>query len=307
MSTKSEIEEMPKGLSSEELDAMTTDESVDDNTDLGSEKAKNLAEEALDATESPPAEEPAEEKEEPAKESTEEIEPELTEDEKQLKAKDSKIASLKHEKQEIAIEKAKLEGRLEAQAEMRQKVEEPEKSPLEIAEEAYIKEFGELPEGGLPMTGKLYREQATFDSKQTAAKTAVKTKEQTDSALVQAAETLQEGDFSAEKKGKGLDWKSVAKIGDKYLTAGDELDLQNIQNKRGNAAVLKEAYKIMVRRILIANNEDSEALKAAITKSQTKPKKKKTDIDALITEGEEKGEAETETHNTKIVDFIFAP
>ena len=301
---KSEITNLPEGMSSEELDKLTTGEEVE---------SPELAQEALDATEEPsPVEEPAEEKE-AEKPPEKEAEEELSETEKQLRAKDAKIASLKHEQQEAAIETARLEGQLEAQKSV--KTEEAPKSPLDIAEAAYIAENGNLE--GFAMTGELYRQQTTFDDKQVADKSVTEKKEQANATLIGAAESLQEGDLSVDKMGQGLDLQTVAKYGDKYLTRGDRIDLQDIQARRGTATALKEAYHIMIRRVLAANNEDSQVLQSAMDtkgkkpakagKSQTEPKKP-IDIDALTTEGEgaETGEAEAETHSKRLTDFVFS-
>ncbi len=304
---KSEIMEMPEGKSSQEIDdIMMEGEDVEEINQPTEPKVKDDSPEALDATEPSPAEEPAEEKPE-AK--AEEEKPELSEDQKQLQAKDSKIASLKHEHRDMELENARLQGELETRKSMQVKAEEPVKSPLEIAEAAYIEEFGSLPDGGLPMTGELYRKQAAFDSEQVATVTATEKKEQTDSTLLQTAETLQSGELSAEKMGTGLDLQSVSNLGDKHLTRGDKIDIQDIQKTRGTAAALKMAYDKMIGRIAAAGGEDAKTLENAMTKSQTKPKKEPTDIDKLTTEGEDgnTGEAETVTVSQRLTNFMFEP
>ena len=309
---KSEIKRLPEGVSSAELDELTVDEAVEDSTPIGTantEKSEaELAQEALDATEEPsPAEESVED--EPKVEEEEPVEEKESEKEKpEADPKDAVIGDFRRKLRDSELEAATLKGKLEAQTE-KAKDEKPPKSPLEIAEAAYIEENGDL--DGFAMTGDLYRKQRAFDDAQAESKTTTKEQKQTNVALSQAAESLQEGDLSVKMAGKGLDLKTIAKIGDPLLTRGDMVDLADTQNDKGHTAAVKAAYKIMLRRILSAGGEDAKALKVAInakSKSQTKPKPKlKPDIDALTTEGEEEpGEAETDTHSKRLVDFIFS-
>ena len=291
---KDEITNLPKGMTSEELDTLTTGEDAPESVEADKKDEQALAQEALDATF------PAEETASTAEEKPEE---ELTEEQQQLRAKDSKIASQKHELRDSAIENARLQGQLEARKELA-KPEEPVKSPLDIAEAEYLEEHDDLV--GFTMDGELYRRQRAFDDEQATTKSATKEQQQSNTALEAAAESLQERDLSTEKMGEGLDYQSVSNLGDKYLTRGDLLDLADIKAKRGSSAALKESYNVMRRRILAADNEDSKLLQGAISKSQTKPKKEKTDIDALTTEGDDevKGETEIGTHNEQLVNFV---
>jgi len=298
--------EITEGMSSEELDALTTGEDAEDVKD------NKLAQEALDATEEGPS--PAEESvdsegetkpKEAGEESAEKEKPDVD-------PKDAVIGDFRRKLREQELETARLQGEIEARKSIHTTTttEEPQKSPLEIAEAAYIEENGDLE--GFAMTGELYRKQRAFDEKQLASKAAAEKQQQVNVALNQAAESLQEGDLSSGKMGKGLDLQSVANIGDKYLTKGDKIDLMDIQASRGMTAALKEAYKMMIHRTLNAGGEDAKLLQGAInakSKSQTKPKKQgPTDIDTLTTEGDDihMGEAETETHSKRLTDFIFS-
>ncbi len=303
---KTEITNLPEGMSSEELDKLTTEDESDDT---------GLAEEALAATEdeSSPAEESVEtdetkkaEEETPAKEEKPEA------DEKpEVDPKDAVIGGMRRDNRDLRIEKARLEGELEARKSLQTTTEPPPKSPLEIAEAAYIEENGDL--DGFAMSGKLYREQKAFDDKQAVDRATTDGQQQVNNTAIQAENELQEGDLSAEQMGQGLDLQTVAGIGTQYLTAGDKLDIANLVKTHGGKAALKTAYKVMVRRTLAASNEDSKLLQNAINikagkKSQPKPKKPKgkPDIDALTTEGEDevKGEAETETRSKRLLDFL---
>ncbi len=312
---KTEITELPEGMSSEELDRFTTGEEIEQ-TD------ETLAQEALDATATDtetessdtPAEESAADKtaaEDDKSEQEKTTESELSETDQQLRAKDSKIASMKHENRDLAIEKARLEGQLEARESIATKAEAPEKSPLEIAEAAYIEEKGDLE--GFAMNGDLYRQQRAFDKAADEKTATTDSQQQGSNTAIQAENELQEGDLSSEKMGQGLDLKTVEGIGNQYLTRGDRLDVLDMVKTHGSKPALKEAYKIMIRRTLAAGNEDSKLLQNAInikgkikSKSQPKPKKEPINIDALTTEGEDgiTGEAEAETHSSRLANFI---
>lgn len=317
---KDEIMDLPEGKSSEEIDAIM----MEDEEPLPEHQSEddNLAQAALDATEDEsPAEESnkdekdeaEEEPEEKAKEETEEKAKEETEElseaDQQLRAKDSKIASLKHTNREVELENAKLQGKLEAQAEMRTTTEVV-KSPLELAEAAYIEEKGDIE--GFAMSGDLYRKQKAFDDEQTAKQTATDQTTNANTASIQAETELQQGDLSETQMGQGLDLKTVAGVGVQYLTEGDKVNIKNTTKTHGNKTALKEAYDTMIRRTLAAGNEDSKLLRNALNIQAKKPKgktvtqkklKTEKDVDDLITEGEP-GEAESEDMSKSLYNFI---
>ncbi len=296
---KSEITNLPEGMSSEELDALTTGEEVEQTEDTG------LAKEALDATEeSSPAEESVEDESKTEEETSEEKKPDAD-------PKDAVIGDFRRKLRDEEIKTARLESELTVRKELQTTAAEPEKSPLELAEAAYVKENGDIE--GFAISPSLYRQQRTFEVTEAASKAATEKSEHAGTDLERAAQELQDGDFSPEKMGKGLDLQTVFNMADTLLTRGDRVDIADVQQTRGTAAALKEAYRIGKTRILAAGGEDAKVLQNAIntskSKSQTKPKKTKTDIDALTTEGEDTktGEAETETHNSRLTDFIFTP
>ena len=310
---KTEITNLPEGMSSEELDKLTTEEEPDD---------AGLAEETLAATEdeSSPAEESVETDETKKAEEEAPVEKEESEAEEKPKPdpKDAVIGDFRRKLRDSELETAKLQGKLEAQVEAETKAKEPEKSPLDLEIEKQAKQAeldGEdFDEDDVKISPSLYRKQKAFEDAQASKTTTTEKKAEANTVLTQASEALQDGDLSAEKLGQGLDLKSVAQLGDKYLTKGDLIDLADIQTKRGTTATVKEAYNIMLRRIKAAGGEDAKLLQNAINikagkKSQPKPKKPKgkPDIDALTTEGEDevKGEAETETHSKRLTDFMF--
>lgn len=309
MSDKSEIKKMPEGMSSEELDQLTTGEEPEKVED------EDLTQEALDATgddNSSSAEETGQAESAETEESTEsEKSDEKSDDD--VDPKDAVIGDFRRKFRDQEIENAKLQARLEERTAMQTQTAtaEPEKSPLELAEAAYKEENGDLE--GFAMDGELYRKQRAFDDAQAAATAATTSTTQVNNTAMQAENELQETDFSAEKMGKGLDLRTVASIGKQYLTNGDKVDLADIMNSRGEKAALREVYKMSLRRIAEAGNEDTKLITNAIKvhngkKSQAKPNKKKLDIDALTTEGEDtnKGEAESKpvTHSQRLADFI---
>ena len=302
---KDEITKMPQGMSSEELDALTTGEEV--------EEPEVLAQEALDATkeESSPAEETVEkEPEEKVEEEPKvepEKEPELSESEQQIVAKDAKIGEFRRKNRDLELDKARLQGELETRKELQVETRETPKSPLELAEKAYIEETGSL--DGFAMSGALYRQQRDFDNAQAATKTATEKEEQSKIDMDRSVKSLQNDEMSVDKMGDGLDFNSVVGLGQHYLDKADLLKIEIVSKRDGIEAAAKKAYEICKQAILDANNSDSKLLKDAISKAQTKPKvkKKPTDIDALTTEDEEKtGEAEagTQTDNQRLSNFI---
>jgi len=300
---KTEITSMPDGMSSEELDALTTGEEQ--------ETPEVIAQEALDATEeeSLPAEESV--KDETKPEETPEPEPELSETEQQLVAKDSVIGDFRRKNRDLELEKARLEGELVARKSI-QAPGEP-KSPLEIAEAAYIEQYGNLV--GFAMDGQLYRQQKAFDDKQVADNTAKTEEERAITAMNKSIKDLQSGDLSPEKVGSGLDFRSIVELGKNYLDKADLYKIELISHRDGIPAGVRKTYELCKQAILEANNEDTKLLQNAMrSKPQPKPKepkpkepKKPTDIDALILEGEDEitGEAETDTHNQRLTNFIF--
>ena len=289
---KSEITKLPKGTTSEELDAWTTGEET--------ESPEDLAQAALDATE---------EDSQPAEESVEDETPEGTEtvaEKPEVDPKDAVIGDFRRKLRDEELKTARLEGEIEARKSIQAKPEEAVKSPLELAEAAWLEDEEHDDLVDFTMNGDLYRRQRAFDDEQAAKKAGTTERTKSDNAATQAEEDLLAGELSEQKRGKGLDLRTIAGIGTQYLTKGDRLDIADIVQSRGSKAGLKEAYNRMVERTLAAKNEDSRLLQNAISKTRTKPKKQ-TDIDALTTEGENKGETESETHNTRLANFVCNP
>ena len=306
MSTKDEIMGLDEGMSSEQLDAIMME------GEEGEEELKadsNLAEEALKATASDsPAEESTEDEkvEDETTEAKEEVEEELSEAELLIKGKDSKIAAVKHENRDLAIENARMKGELDARKSMQAESKaEPVKSPLDIAME---KEGVDDPDD-LQKPYSVMQEQNAWQKEQDLKASAATQQETANSVAVQAEKDLQTGDLSAEKMGVGLDLRTVAGIGEQYLTAGDRLDIANIAKSQGSNAAMKLAYVVMTQRTLAAKNDDSKLLQNAInikTKTVTRKTSLKTekDVDDLTTEGDDAGGNESDEIGAKLFNFI---
>lgn len=315
---KDEITKLPDGMSSEELDNFTTSEDEEsEQTD------ENLAQEALDATatEEESSDDPAEESvtDETAAEETEETVSESDEKKAKVDPKDAVIGDFRRQVRERdiklreqEIETARLQGELTARKSMQTEAEAPIKSPLDLAEEAWLKDpdnDGTLDD--FAMTGKLYREQRVFDK---AADSKTAEGKQTDTASIamdKSVKALQADEFSSEKAGEGLDFKTVVALGQRYLDEADLLKIKITSDRDGVDAGVRKAYGLCKDAILAAGNEDSKLLQNAIdikgkSKSQPKPKKKPTDIDALTTEGEDTNTGEAETGQSKRFTDFFA-
>lgn len=307
--TKDKIMEMPEGKSSEEIDAIMME------GEEGEEEFKadqNLAEEALEATkEESPAEKSVEDEEvedETVDEEKEEVEETSETETKDVDPKDAVIGEFRRKARDLELENAKLQGELTARRELQTKPAEepPPKSPLEIDEAKYIEEYGELPEGGLPMTGDLYRRQMAFDAEQAdKAKTAkIDTEKKVFSEVDKAFQTLQDGEFSTEKLSEGLDIKSVMAKGQHLLTEGDLLNISSVSKSHGKEEALKEAYYTVIRRLNISSDNVSPTAKKGKAVTQKKPLKTEKDVDDLITGGvDQEGETESEEINPKLKAF----
>lgn len=297
MSDKTEIMNLKAGMSSEALDVFTTEGEEDDTL------TKEVA-----TGETPAGESASEDVEEKVEQKPEEKPEEETYEQTQLRAKDQKIASEKKVSRALELENARLQGELKARQEL-QKPEAPVKSPLQKAKEAYIAENDNLE--GFTMTVDLYEEQESFKEEKRIKQASADKAAESQNATGNFVEELQSEEISAEKVGKGLDFKSVVLPGQHYLDQADLMKIQIVTKSKGQKAGLKKAYDLCKEAILAQNedNHDKILLKAAIVqagkKSQTKPKKEKTDIDALTTEGEDDptGEAEKHTINPKLAEF----
>jgi hypothetical protein len=278
--------EVSEGMSSEELDALTTGEVVENEDD------PKLAKEALEAIgEDPDETEVAETEDEKAAREAAEAEA------LQADPKDAVIGQFRREKRDLELENAKLQGELEARKSLQTDQTQKVKSPLELAEDAYTEEYGSL--DGFAMSGELYRQQEAWKDKQTAQKT---TETQESSAMQEVNRekaVLQNGDLSPEKAGAGLDFKSVIDNGQDYLDEADVLKVKLVKQKLGTNAGLRKAYDLCKQALI-----DNGQLKAK-TKPQPKPNSE-TDIDALTTEDDDAitGEAEDLPHSERIANFI---
>ena len=249
-------------------DLMMEDEEITETAD--SEK-DDLAQEALDATE-----EPTEDAVD-----AEETEVEETDDEEvQVDPKDAKIGEFRRKNRDLEIANAKLEGELEARKDLSKPVAEVVKSPLELAEEAYIEEYGELPAEGVPMTSKLYSEQLKFDAEQSSKPAA----SPENGGLDVAIDLLQNGKLSVEKMGKGRDFESVLSQADEVLTRGDVVDIKDFTAKHGKVKGLEESYRKTVVRLKQSGQWTEEPKVKAKPKVAQKTERKlnSNDVDDMM-------------------------
>jgi hypothetical protein len=314
VSVKDEIMEMPEGKTSEEIDAMMM-EGEEGEEELNAEA--KLASDALEATEEDsPAEksdkdeetedDTTEDKTEESKEKTEEAD--KVDD---VDPKDAVIGQFRREKRDLEIELAEARGALKERQSMPVHAKETVvvKSPLEIAEDAYIVENGDLE--GFAMNGTLYREQRAFDDKQTATTTAETESKTHTTTLNQAVMDMQDTEFSAEKMGEGLDVLSMEKF-DRHLTRGDLLDIQDMAAEKGLKASLRMYYGKVKDRTLASGTDDAKILENAIklakgkTTTQKKTLKTEKDVDDLTTEGDDNktGDSEQGSISSRLKSFV---
>lgn len=251
----------------------------------------DLAQDALDATEEESTEESTED--ETTEEGTTEDEEEQTEEGK-VDPKDAKIGEFRRKNRDLELDNAKLQGQLEARKELQKaEVEEVVKSPMEIAEEAYIKEYDELPAEGIPMTTKLYNEQRKFDADQDAK--AVPAKPSGGNTQLEVAiDHFQQGEFSEEKAGKGRDFETVLNAAEPLFTNGEILDLKEYTAKNGTVAGLRKSYKVGVKKLEAAGHFKAAKPKGPKPKAQ-KPKLNSNAVDDLMSEEDDTYSADSES------------
>jgi len=298
VSDKDNVMELPEGKTSEEIDAIMMED--EEPLEVDEIDDPNLAEEALKATETP-VDKPADDEVSVVEKVAEEVV--LSETDQQLRAKDAKIASMKHTNRELEIDRAKMQGRLEVMEEMGSAAKEVQKSPLEIAMEAEgIDDPDDLEK---PYSVMVAQQKWEKEQEQISASKVKQVNDNTVSSQLQ--NELQDGELSEKQMGQGLDLKTVSGIGIQYLTEGDKLNIKRTVERRGNKAALMEAYTTMVQRTIAAGNEDSKLLQNAINvKGKTVTKKTlktETNIDDLTTEGEKSG-IEQETVSKKLEGFV---
>ncbi len=299
----SETSDNNRNVEFDEIDEMlmeddeTTEEEVNDD---------DLAQDALDATEEESTEKESKEDEKEVEE-TEESAEEQTKEESEEEAekvdpKDAVIGEFRRKLRDKELENARLEGELAVRKEINAPVAEVAKSPMELAEEAYIEEYGSIPAEGMPMTSKLYNEQRAFDAKQSES-SAVQTAPVHSTEAEIAQNHLINGEFSEEKMGKGRDFESIISVGDKYLSEGDILDLKNHTAKHGKLSGYRQAYKAVSRRMEEAGDLPVEPTKKVkkVAKKAQKPvnNNNEDDVDRLLTQEDDTYTADSDSSDSK--------
>lgn len=272
-------------MSSEEIDKMTTEE-----------PDSQAAEDALAATEesSMPVEEASEEEtEEEIEEETEEI----VEEESPQGPIDGAMAKMRRDAKasderahKLEIENAEMRGELKTRT-----AAPPEKSPIEIQAEAQGIDITDPDwKDEVEITWSLMEKQKKWETDQTSAKTAATRKVETaaETELRQTADELQQ-EYSPEKMGEGLDYKTVTLSAERLLTQHDINNIREARLNKGSDAALRELYDISLMRI---------RQNPATSKTQAKPKKKPTNSP----KGEkDTGEPEVRTtRNARLARFV---
>ena len=286
---KSDVEKMPEGMTSEELDALTTGEPLDKDNDL-SEAALNEADEAeeLLGDDDGLEDEPGEEKIDP---------------------KDAVIGDFRRKNRDLELEKARLEGELNVRRETKTETIEKPLSPLAQAKKAGLEDNDDLE--GFTMSVDLYERNESFKDTQRNEKAESTQKATRQSEMNTTAKVLQNGDYSIEKLGDGLDLMSVLKTGQHLLDEGDMAKIEVYAKKYGVESALKKSYELCKDAILNSGTTEGRLFKLALAKAAQVKKSKKTktsqQIDNLITEGveDETGEVRPKSHVDRLVGFIF--
>ena len=240
-----------QGMSSEELDKLTTEEA---------EETPPVEEE------SPPAEKPDEEtlpKEKPddeippkdkdlAKEALEATE------EPEVDPKDAVIGDFRRKLRASELQTAQLQGRMEAQ-----QAKPPEPSPLELAAKEQ-----ECSVDDVDINGKLYKAQQAWEKNQAG-----------NQARQQQLDDYQAGSEAAalamtdENLGEGLGVETLAKIGEHLLTVQDQEEIFLAGKKCGTVL-----YKKLKERIIEAGGTVAQELQKRLKPTQAKPKKGDGDV-----------------------------
>ena len=246
-----------KGMSSEELDKMTTEEEQPDEPEVKEEPIEQPAEETK--------EEPAEKQEPEPEKSEAELALEATEEPEEkppaVDPKDAVIGGMRRELRDAENRLARAEGRLEAKA----TPQEPEKSPLELARDAQSKEVGhEVPLSEVVFDGKLHLEQRAWERRQDEAATQQRQTNDFQTAAIYAERTMTDA-----VHGQGLGLQSLQVLGAHLLTQGDKLDIYHSGKNCGKVTMERLKY-----RILQAGGANATELRGSLNarKTQTKPK-----------------------------------
>jgi len=231
---------MSEGMSSEELDKLTTEE----------EETPPVEEE-----ETPPAEESDDEETPPREEDTDLAQAALDEtaEKPEVDPKDAVIGGMRRDLRASERERYRLQGQLEAQ-----QAKPPEPSPIELAAKEQEKPIDEV-----IIDGKLYKEQQAWEQKQATARTQQQQLDDFRSGSEAAVLTMTD-----ETLGEGLGLESLREIGEHLLTEQDQREVYAAGKKCG--AVL---YKKLKERILDGGGTNAQELQKRLKPTQTKPKK----------------------------------
>lgn len=231
-----------EGMSSEELDKLTTEEEVEE--------------------ESPPVEEPDEEtpSEEKPQETPDEEKPEEdlaqaaldeTEEKPEVDPKDAVIGGMRRKLRDAEMAKARAEGELAAR-----QAGPPEKSPLELAAEEQGVSVDEV-----SVDGKLLNKEIEFRQKQTEARTQQQQFDDYKAGTEAASLSLTD-----EILGEGLGVEALGRTGEHLLTDDDRRTIYAAGKNCGTVL-----YGLLKKRILEAGGPAAQALQNRLNPT-TKPK-----------------------------------
>ena len=235
-----------QGMSSEELDKLTTEE--EETPPVEEEEAPSVEEPDEEA---PPEEEPAEKTEKPDEDLAQAALDE-TEEESEVDPKDAVIGDFRRKLRASELEAARLQGQMQAQ-----QAKPAEPSPIELAAK----------EQGVSVN------EVVIDYELLQKHEAWKTQQAEGQAQQQANQDYQTGSEAAtltmtdENLGEGLGLESLAKLGNHLLTDTDRQEIFMAGKKCGPVF-----YKKLKQRIQEAGGAEAQELQKRLKPTQAKPK-----------------------------------
>lgn len=199
------------------------------------------------------------------------------------------VAGLRDTLRQTREDVAKLQGQLKAQT-----APQPELSPLEARAKAEGIEPDEV-----VFDGKLHKAQKKFDEAQAVA---VRKVDEADklSETQRIASTQAQATMTDDQLGVGLGAQTIIGMGQKYLTEGDQLDVQ-----KAGADCVKVAYRQCLQRIKEqGTNQEKELLEQRITAHAAKKADGNADPEPVLDEIPSQEDALS--GNTPAVDRLLA-
>lgn len=280
------------------------------NKELGVDEEVDIVEEeqAAESTEAELAEKALESSDEPA---------ENAEAEDQIPL--SKYMGVKTKARDLEVENARLQGELAGIEKATVKTVKTEQELSPVQREMAAQEVDS--EDELDLTGaeamKLMRQEQAFEKKQDdlkAAETTTQTTQQTQAESYRAA--IDNHDV------QGLDFKTIVTEGEKLLTKGEGVDINEMTDGFGEAVYVKclnaiirkggdrakELQELLAAQKSETKTEEEEPEKKTVTKKKVKKKTSRNEDDLdeeLLASEEESGDDELDTPSSRITNFMF--